>query len=332
MISISKYLSACEKPGTLFKRVLLLLLQGIEIHAIRIKDSDYDRFRSGIRQAIDDLENDPPEEELLVLCGSVITQICEYNERATAFMRRLDQEHRSTAELLAQTIRSLASGSKETVENLDWIRSELEQASLVDDLKMVRLRLHQCAAKVVEEIDRERTQLAALLSGIGRPGATREPSEDAEAGFATDPVTGLPGREAGVLKLKQSTDSADSWMVPVVATRVRAINGRWGFAAGDQILRSVAERLRNGLSAKDHVYRWRGATMVAVLSRHGNIEEVRREIARIWNKPGEELISVGNKSVMVPLLTNWSVYPLHRSTDWERKLDTFVVSQGADVD
>ncbi len=85
--------------------------------------SEYERFRNTIQVAIAQIDQDPDEKQLLVLVGSLITTIREYNHQITGLLQLGQAENRSTAELLAEMIQKLGAGSKATASRLDSIRS-----------------------------------------------------------------------------------------------------------------------------------------------------------------------------------------------------------------
>ncbi len=277
--------------------------------------------------AIAQIDQDPDEKQLLVLVGSLITTIREYNHQITGLLQLGQAENRSTAELLAEMIQKLGAGSKATASRLDSIRSELENTALADDIRVVRVRLRECADAVISEIDRERKCSASLISTLEQQlsgsGSPRKKSKT----NALDPVTGLPSFNAASDALDQDTGRHNAYLVAVMADRVSAISSRWGFVVGDHVLCSVSARLRKALTANDRVYRRRGPALMAIVLRDNGIEGVRREIARIWNKTEDETISVGKVSVTVSISASWSVFALQPREGMERKLEMFLTGR-----
>ena len=86
----------------------------------------------------------------------------------------------------------------------------------------------------------------------------------------TDPLTGLPNRRALEERLVQEIERArrhaqQLGCLMMDVDRFKSINDRLGHAAGDAILRKVAQALRAGLRSFDFVARHGGDEFVAVL-------------------------------------------------------------------
>jgi len=84
-----------------------------------------------------------------------------------------------------------------------------------------------------------------------------------------DPLTGLHNRRHLDRELHAAVAGAGDGPVAVVAVDVdhfKAVNDRWGHAAGDSVLRSVADELRAAARAEDVVARVGGEEFVLVLA------------------------------------------------------------------
>src|SRR5208337_758530 len=72
----------------------------------------------------------------------------------------------------------------------------------------------------------------------------------------------------------------DKFLAIVVVNRVQAVNTQFGYGVGDRVLGAFAEHFKSALSARDQVFRWHGAAVIAVLEREDLLEEVRAEVRR----------------------------------------------------
>jgi diguanylate cyclase (GGDEF)-like protein len=86
----------------------------------------------------------------------------------------------------------------------------------------------------------------------------------------TDPLTGLPNRRALEERLAQEIERARRYAhqlgcLVMDLDRFKSINDSLGHAAGDAVLRKVAQALKDGLRSFDFVARYGGDEFVAVL-------------------------------------------------------------------
>lgn len=87
---------------------------------------------------------------------------------------------------------------------------------------------------------------------------------------SSDSLTGLPNRQAFNMLLAQALREESRLQQPLSALLIdvdhfKLANDRFGHLAGDQILTSIAELLRNGLRESDIVARWGGEEFVVLL-------------------------------------------------------------------
>jgi hypothetical protein len=70
--------------------------------------------------------------------------------------------------------------------------------------------------------------------------------------------------------------------------------------------------------------------MIVLLRRPGRIEEVRRELALLMSYEFEYTIQTPSRSVLLPIVARWSVFPLIAAPHLLiRKIDTFVGRQNS---
>ena len=86
----------------------------------------------------------------------------------------------------------------------------------------------------------------------------------------TDPLTGLHNRRHVEQQLAAAASAArrHHWPLSVLFIDIdsfKRINDQWGYEAGDDVLRAVADQVRVVLRAEDVVGRWGGEEFMAVL-------------------------------------------------------------------
>ena len=105
------------------------------------------------------------------------------------------------------------------------------------------------------------TGIGALSLGLNNARAARRHRRDAE----TDMLTGLANRRALFERMANGGFAAGHAVIVFDLDRFKAINDRYGHAAGDEVLRRFAEALRLNLRAGDIAARIGGEEFVLVL-------------------------------------------------------------------
>lgn len=118
-----------------------------------------------------------------------------------------------------------------------------------------------------------------------------------------DPLTGLPNRLGLAERFDEATDGHDPHCLIAVhcldLDRFKPVNDRYGHPIGDELLRMVAIRLRNGLREGDVACRIGGDEFVVLQSAmlHGDEAELlARRLVRSLGEPyriGEHVIEIG---------------------------------------
>jgi GGDEF domain-containing protein len=115
-----------------------------------------------------------------------------------------------------------------------------------------------------------------------------------------------------------------------VVNRVQAVNARFGYSIGDQVLAAAAQQFREGLAAHDKIFRWQGPALLAVLNRNQEIDSIRSEVRRFAEKKKEKTFLIGSRSVLLPISTSWTVLPVGQTYDvLMRKIEIFTAAQVA---
>ena len=155
---------------------------------------------------------------------------------------------------------------------------------------------------------------------VGLLGITREINELKEAEsnlqyLAThDSLTGLPNRFLMTDRLNQVMNRAqrDGTAAAVLYVDIdgfKQVNDARGHAAGDELLRSIGERLRSVVRASDTVARIGGDEFVLVVE--GADRERASEVARRLIKAGSASLNAGSSTIRVTLSVGVALFPDH---------------------
>jgi diguanylate cyclase (GGDEF)-like protein len=331
MISIKSYLIRSFGFEEASRRAIGVLLQALEAHAVQGDDIDYEQFRSHIRELSRRFTEQTTADELLVVAGAVAASLREYGERTTRYVRAQSAEYQQMLSMLTETIATMTQGSERSITRLRDIEKQLESASIIEDVRTIRLKLGQCLESLREEVEAQENTAAVTATELRESIARSHAYLESVVGeVQRDPVTGLPGRQAAEAAFAEAAASTRSYyVIAFIADRIQAINSRFGYAVGDRVLRKICSHFRGALSADDHIFRWRGPSFVALVESGPAISDVRREVAQIWGTKMDELTQVGSRSVLLPISATCAVFPMTRTVGMlTEKIDQFVTSQG----
>jgi diguanylate cyclase len=128
-----------------------------------------------------------------------------------------------------------------------------------------------------------------VMARIGRLAAERERAEKALSHNAThDPLTDLPNRRSFIANLETRTEQGDRSLILFCdLNEFKAVNDRFGHAAGDELLVEVANRLRTCVRDTDMVSRFGGDEFLILLDNAlpAQAEMICRRIASALSDP-----------------------------------------------
>lgn len=330
MISISNYLKdRTRESEAALRRAFALMLQLVELHAVEGDEVDYAQFRSGIQTIAGGFSNETSPEQVLIIVGQVASSLKEYAERTTRYRKAQAAEYQQMLGMLTETLSATTNASDRTVTRLQEIERKIERAAVIEDVRVLRMQLDECLGSIRDEIRCHEAQSAASSDSQASLAQGRPSAPIAVSYPETDPVTGLPGRHAAECALEEARTREGRWYaVAIVANRIASVNSRFGFAVGDRVLRRLSEQVRSGLSAEDRIFRWSGPCLVALLFRATPEHELRAELTRITSAHKDEVVEIGNRSVLLPTSAAWAIFPSNEPARITRdKIDQFVGSQ-----
>jgi GGDEF domain-containing protein len=331
MISLKKYLKAdrIEELAAVRARVNHLLLEAIRLHAVEADAADLERFRAEVADLDRRLEAAATPADALVVAGEAIKALEAYNHRVGRLIRAQVLELRQMVAVLTEGLERLSMGGERAIANLKQINRQVERVSTIEDIRLLKVRLAECVRELEQEAVRQREESSRLITHLKTEvtrlaeGSRREPR--------FDPVTGLLGRPEAVRAIEAaSAGGRHSYAAVFVVDRLALVNNRFGYAAGDQMLRDFAARLRSFLSDADSLFRWSGPAFVALVERQAPEAVLEREVRRFAAQRQEEFLEGGGRSGLISVTVSWTILPLFRFGSAEpviRKIDQFVSLQ-----
>jgi GGDEF domain-containing protein len=329
MISIKSYLGLSAE-GESYRRIITLLLEGIALHVVEGDKSEWEKFRHDIRKIEEQVAKETSAAELFVIVGAAVRALEDFNRHASRFVKKQSDELQHMVAMLTRTVISIGDSSEHSVSKLKDIEKKIESTREVEDIQLLKLRLGECLESVREESLRQKTESTDTLqtlrrqienSQVGAPAPGVAPDVDA--------VTGLPNSAEAEKAVRMSLLSPKNKFVVVAAVgRIQAINARFGFAVGDEILNAFKAHFETTLARRDRLFRWRGPALIAVLDREEPLEHVRTEMRRLGDTKLQKTIEVGSRTVMMPISASFSVFAATPPADaLIKKIEAFLAAQ-----
>jgi diguanylate cyclase (GGDEF)-like protein len=308
VISLKKYIASNDTERELM-RVTQLLIQGIGLHAVEGDPDAYSGFRQGIDHVLRKVDEAASAADFLPQASSALKLLEEHNRRTTTYLKQKAVELQSMVRMLTAAVGAISTAGDENVRQLRDIEQQVESASQIEDMRLVKAKLGECLSQIRREAERQRTETGRTVEQLNQSLEGTQPAKPPAAG--TDRVTGLPNRkEAEDALAKACQDQTPAYAVAVQIDRIQIFNARFGYEVGDDILRYFAKFLRQQWPGKDRMFRWTDTTILALLFRSSRLERVRDEVGRVMDHKYEHTVQTASRTVLLPISLRWAVFPM----------------------
>jgi diguanylate cyclase (GGDEF)-like protein len=317
VISLGKFLnSSNEVDDRSYVNAIGLLLEGLKSHTLDYNREDHERFQVDVLGCQGKLLPGMPVPDLFVLVGQVIKTFEEYNRRTAGKLRSQFSEFQSIISGLGEAVGKMAFASDASLARLNKIQSQLAATEQIDDLRMLKTRLFDCLVSIADEVEEHKKLSTSGMTTLAEGARDLDRSIEVTRRSACDPVTGLPMRRAAESALLRVAEGGISAVAVVfLVKRLKQVNSRYGYEAGDGLLAKLAAHLKSGVRPEEGMYRWSGASFLGIITRNTHFEIIRRSIAMlIASTPGYEITSAG-RSAIIPVALDWTSFPVIRPVD-----------------
>ena len=302
MISLKKNLPDDGATEETLLRIVRLLLQGMEQHAIEGHPNDVHGFRTGIQRLTDSLEGDLTVSELLVQAGSLLPTLQDYNRRTARFLKRPAGEWQAAVIMLISALAATQPADGRGVSQLREIAGRVRGASGPEEAHKIRLQLSECLTSM--QLDNRRLRDPDPPVPLPSPAGRQLPDA------ASEPAAGLAARSQAEEALAGAWQTdPPSYVAVMTIDRLRIFNMRFGHSVGDEVIRYYSEFLRERLRPEDRMFRWSDAALLVLLPRPNRLEIVRDEIARLMDVRCEHTVQTASRTMLLPIAARWTVFP-----------------------
>ncbi|MDQ2775807.1 MAG: diguanylate cyclase, partial [Acidobacteriota bacterium] len=238
-------------------------------------------------------------------------------------------EFRGILSVMTETIASVSASSRTSVEQLQSIEKNLQSATEVVELKLLRNKLVGCLALVRNESARVRLEsdqlVKSLKASVVRASTQTNPFL---AGLPADSATGLSGAGAAQQLIAKLLSEEKAVVVAMLLLdQLPALNSRFGRAVGDEALLMTAQYLANELAEYGALLRWNGPAFVLIADESQTaFDAVEHRIKEVGGTRFDRDIKVDQRSVHFNITFSWTVHRVkaaESAEDIARKMDAF---------
>jgi len=178
-----------------------------------------------------------------------------------------------------------------------------EPTHAVSDLETVSAELQRTKVK----LERKETELQAVLA-------------QAHEVSHTDALTFLPNRRQIMVDLQNAVTFSDRYGTPLTISMLdidffKKINDTYGHTSGDEVLRSLAAKLRQHIRHPDTIGRYGGEEFLIVLP-HSTVKAATEQAQRLCEQVRALQITVGDQTLSVTISIGVAQYKIHKE-DWQ---------------
>jgi GGDEF domain-containing protein len=332
MISIKKYMNKADAESMeAIERMAQLLLQAIGLHAVEGERADYESFQATITDVQASITQDPSPSNVMLSTGSTVKALQDYNRRTSLFIRAQSTELQSIVGMLTQSMLQIMAGSQASVSRLQELQKQIENACMADDMRAIKSKLSECLEGIKVETVKQREDATRMVAELNKGLVKAQGVKPIAPVGETDPLTGIPMRPQAEAAIRAACAAGThAYAGLFILDRLQAISSRFGFGLGDQVMLFYLQHLSQGLSPRDQLFRWGPETLLAVLHREEAPDHVRRTLARFLSRRLDNTFEVGDRPVVVPIASTWTIVPLFSATamDVMSKLEAFASASG----
>ena len=307
------------------------LLGSIAREAICADEGEHVRFQDCILVLDQKLRNARESAEIYAISGAADKALQDHKTEATKYFRNQTAELQSMASAAIRTVADIHSHGTDSMENLRRIEQQVLHASSAKSLAECRSELNECLATLREESQRQQQNTSQMVSRLHSELNHNNNATMRNNQTEKDPVSGLPSRPdaESMLASQYEGNHTNTFAVLFSVQRINIINTKYGYAAGDQIMRVFLSHLRSYLTIVDDLFRWSGPTFLAIVHRPGGADPFRSEIARILGRRLEHELALPNRTALLPVSASALVIELSKEswvTEVVKKMDDFAAS------
>lgn len=320
-------LPATPKPGPLrqvagqkdprteaLNRVISMLLQGLALHSYCQNDEEFSAFQKRIRNLREEIARVDDEDTGLLVVGSAVrTDRGESSDRELT-PRQKDLE--AAISMISESLLSVARTPDAQAVALRQSEHDVITARQPDEIVAAAVKLASCLEGI-------RTQILRRNDALLTPSQHYTPSD-------IDSVTGLPDARQALDALSAAWKHRKRYCAAVFGVRrLDAINARFGFQAGDDVLRIVTQHLAEYFARDYLLFRWRGPCVLCIMEKRMPMALIAAEVKRVASMRLQQAMTMKNRDAIVAISMSCALISLETDSveDVIARLEDFITVQ-----
>lgn len=227
-------------------------------HMLRVCPPLIDRHSPEFRSIAEEVQPDMTVGELERSRQRLQKRVAKFGSEASAEYESMAKDIREILRLATSATESLQTHSEGSGEEWNRFASEMERIAAMGDLQEVRMHLRREVQHMNECMQAMARDNAMVIGQLHTELTTlRKRASSAEQKAQEDSLTGLHNRLGIEAALKERIEASRPFCIVLFdIKRFKAVNDRYGFEAGDELLRQFGKRLAGAIRGDDVAGRW----------------------------------------------------------------------------
>lgn len=316
-------------------RLVKQLIEAKGKNVVRFSHAAVVALQDTIRDSLRQLGENPQATLAQQIVDNSIKALPEYNFGVERLIESQHTENKQMKESLSGAVEKLKTSHDDEIAAASDVMNRLKRMRGMESLQQVRTQLDEAIDRVSTHSQKRQALDQDLLIRLTALSAGNAKTTSSPALLTTDPVTGLPSAASAEAYLEEIINKkAGAFLVVFQAERLDQINRRYGYAAGDQVLQVISQRVAVSLASEDTLFRWRGPAVLGVVERYCDLATLRSEVTRMSCSRFEHIMNINQRSVLLSLSVSCQVLPVGPMSTLEGVLhgiNQFLAPQGSSM-
>ncbi len=320
MIATAQPLRPTADPKVLaLNRVTAMLLHGLALHAYCHEDDEFAAFQKMVRNLREEIaridDGDEGSNGLLVV-GSSVKGVKVDRDAPPRELTPRQKDIEAAISMISESLLSVARIPEPQALALRQSEHDLLSACQPEEIAAAASRLTVC-------LDNLRVQLLRRNDALLTSSRHYTPGE-------IDSVTGLPDASQAMDALVEAWKHRKRYCVTVFGVRrLDAINARFGYTAGDDVLRVATQHLAEYFARDYLLFRWRGPCVLCIMEKKLPMPLIAAEVKRVASMRLQQNMTMKNRDAIVAISLTCSLISLETESvdDVVARLEDFITAQ-----